>query len=307
MSLPLTTRLARIQLAFSDAAYAAGWSIVCHLPASLTRQVFRYGAKAAAAWGEYPQLRRNLARVIGNEPSDQLILRSLESYARYWEEAFRLPAMDLDDVHRQISSNVQGKEHIRAALDQGRGVILSLPHSGNWDMAGVWLVKEFCTFTTVAERLRPESLYQRFVRFRESLGFRVIPHTGGDVPPYAQLKDTLEKGGIVCLLGERDLRQRGIEVLLFGEKTRMPAGPAKLAKDTHAVLCPVHCWFDNDAWGIDIGAPVDTSLSIEEITQEIAHYYEDHISQHPEDWHMLQPLWIDDLSEGHRRHIEEGN
>src|SRR3712207_8404340 len=61
--------------------------------------------------------------------------------------------------------------------DQGRGLILALPHSGNWDAAGVWLVDWLGgPFTTVAERLRPESLYRRF------LGYPGAPRVPG-LPP----------------------------------------------------------------------------------------------------------------------------
>lgn len=103
---------------------------------------------------------------------------SLASYARYWREAFRLPAMDHAAVAAQLDASVRGNEHITAALTARPGAVLALPHSGNWDMGGVWLAQTYGGFTTVAERLKPESLYRRFLAFRESLGFEVIPLSG---------------------------------------------------------------------------------------------------------------------------------
>ncbi len=128
-------------------------------------------------------------------------------------------------------------------LAAGRGVVLALPHSGNWDMAGVWLAQTHGTFTTVAERLQPESLYQRFIAYRESLGFEVLPLSGGDRPPFEVLCERLRANRVVCLMAERDLTRTGVEVDFFGEPTRMPAGPAKLAIETGAALLPAHCWF----------------------------------------------------------------
>ena len=128
-----------------------------------------------------------------------------------------------------------------AGLDAGRGAIMALPHSGNWDMAGVWLAQNFGTFTTVAERLKPESLYQRFLDYRESLGFEVLPLTGGERPPFEVLAERLRDNGIVCLMADRDLTRTGVQVDFFGEPTRMPAGPAKLAIETGAALLPAHC------------------------------------------------------------------
>ena len=104
-------------------------------------------------------------------------------------------------------------------------------------MAGVWLAQTHGTFTTVAERLEPESLYKRFIGYREGLGFEVLPSSGGERPPFEVLCERLRAGGVVCLMAERDLTRTGVEVDFFGEPTRMPAGPAKLAIATGAALC----------------------------------------------------------------------
>lgn len=116
------------------------------------------------------------------EVPSALMRASLASYARYWREAFRLPTMDHAELAGRLHDGVRGKENIEVALQAGRGAVLALPHSGNWDMAGVWLAQTHGGFTTVAERLKPESLYRRFVEFRESLGFEVLPLSGGERP-----------------------------------------------------------------------------------------------------------------------------
>lgn len=286
------------------AGYVAGWRVVRALPDGLARRLFDAGADIAARRGGGPeQLRRNLARVLGTAPADvpdEMIRASVRSYARYWREAFRLPSMDLAAQARSIDASVTGKEHLEAALAAGRGAVLALPHSGNWDMAGVWLTQTHGQFTTVAERLRPESLYREFVAYRESLGFEIFPLSGGGRPPFPQLRDRLEAGGVVCLLGERDLARHGVPVTFFGEPTRMPAGPARLAIDTGAALLPVHCWFTETGWGFSVEPPVDVSGGVESATQSLADRFAANIAAHPQDWHMLQPLWWDDLSEARR-------
>ena len=286
------------------AGYVAGWRVVRALPDGLARRLFDAGADVAARRGGGPeQLRRNLARVLGTAPADvpdEMMRASVRSYARYWREAFRLPSMDLAAQARSIDASVTGKEHLEAALAAGRGAVLALPHSGNWDMAGVWLTQTHGQFTTVAERLRPESLYREFVAYRESLGFEIFPLSGGERPPFPQLRDRLEAGGVVCLLGERDLARHGVPVTFFGEPTRMPAGPARLAIDTGAALLPVHCWFTEAGWGFSVEPPVDVSGGVESATQSLADRFAANIAAHPQDWHMLQPLWWDDLSEARR-------
>lgn len=232
----------------------------------------------------------------------------MRSYARYWRESFRLPSMDMADAAARVHMPDTDRDRFMTALDKGKGLVFALPHTGNWDMAGVWLVHSVGEFSTVAERLKPESLFERFVRYRESLGFEIFPLSGGQAPPYQQLAERLRSGGVVCLLGERDLAKRGVPVTFFGEQTRMPAGPAKLAIDTGAALIAAHHWFTGpDTSQVSCSEVIDTSGGLQATTQALAAKFETNIAAHPEDWHMLQPLWEADWSQNRRRMIEEGS
>ncbi|GLP75980.1 phosphatidylinositol mannoside acyltransferase [Mycobacterium antarcticum] len=291
----------------SDLGYAAGWRVVRAMPEFAARNAFDAGARYASRGGGPEQLRKNLARVVGVAPADvpeELIRASLASYARYWREAFRLPSMDHHLLARRLDEAALGGQHVAAGLDKGRGVVLALPHSGNWDMAGVWLTNTHGRFATVAERLKPESLYKRFLDYRESLGFEVVPLTGGSRPPFEILAERLRGNGLVCLMSDRDLTRSGVGVELFGEATMLPAGPAKLALATGAVLLPVHSYYEPDVAVTDIGAALDTSSGdVTAITQALADRFGANIAAHPADWHMLQPQWIADLSDERRARL----
>ncbi|MCV7150254.1 phosphatidylinositol mannoside acyltransferase [Mycolicibacterium pyrenivorans] len=291
----------------SDWGYAAGWQVVRSVPELVARNAFGAGAHFFARNGGPEQLRRNLARVIGETPErvpDELIRASLASYARYWREAFRLPSMDHAELGRRLS--VQDIEMVWTSMEKhGRGAVLALPHSGNWDMAGVWMVQNHGRFATVAERLKPESLYNRFLAYRESLGFEVVPLSGGERPPFDVLCDRLRDNGVVCLMADRDLTRSGVQVDFFGEPTRLPAGPAKLALSTGAPLFPAHCWYEGDGWGIRVYPQLDTSSGdVTVITQALADRFAANIAAHPADWHMLQPQWLADLSDERRARLE---
>ncbi len=299
---PLTGRL-------SDLGYAAGWRLVRAMPEFAARNAFDVGAWYASQGGGPDQLRKNLARVLGVGPAEvpqELIRASLASYGRYWREAFRLPSMDLAAVAGRLDEVFVGAEHFRMAREAGRGAVMALPHSGNWDMAGVWLAQQYGTFATVAERLKPESLYRRFVDYRESLGFEIIPLTGGARPPLDVLADRLRDNTFVCLMAERDLTQRGVEVQFFGAPTRMPAGPAKLALETGAPLHPAHVHYDGPDCVVQIFDAIDTgSGDVTVITQALADAFASAIAEYPQDWHMLQPQWIADLSPQRQARLRE--
>lgn len=293
----------------SSWGYAAGWRLVRTLPERAAERLFNAGADRAAKknGAGTQQLRRNLARVVpqaGEEELDDLVRQSLRSYARYWREAFRLPSMDHNAIHDSVSEMIAGIEYVDAALEKGNGAVLALTHSGNWDVAGVYLVQHSGQFTTVVERLKPESLYNRFVAYRESLGFEILPTAGGRVPPGIVLTERLKQNKVIALVADRDLTPSGIPVTLFDHATRMPAGPAKLAAATGAALLPVGCWFTDDGgWGFRVHPPirVNSGDDVPAATQSIADSFAADIAAHPADWHMMQKLWLEDLPEGRRK------
>lgn len=279
------------------AGYLAGWKVVRRLPQPVARTIFRWVADFASDNGRgMDGLRRNLTRVVGAENvTRELVRDSMRSYMRYWMEAFRLPAIHSDpQLHERLMGGLEGLEHFDASAQSGRGVILALPHSGNWDMAGVFLVGHYGQFTTVAERLRPEVLFDAFVDYREELGFEVLPLTGGPATPFARLKEALEEGGVVCLLAERDITRSGITVDFMGEEANMAAGPAQLAIETGAALHVVHSWFEGDGWGLSVSPEVEVT-DVQETTQRMADGFAANIRRHPADWHMLQPQWNEDV------------
>ncbi|MCW2598505.1 MAG: putative 1-acylglycerol-3-phosphate O-acyltransferase [Frankiales bacterium] len=280
--------------ALSSGSYAAGWAVVRGMPEPLARRLFEAGADLAAARGGrgVDRLRTNLERVA---PGHDLVRDALRSYARYWCEAFRLPSMKPERI--LSGTHTVREELFRASTASDRGTVLVLPHTGNWDVAGAWCGLTDVPFTTVAERLKPESLYERFVAFRESLGMEVLPLTGGERPPYDVLAERLEAGGAICLLADRDLTPRGIDVKFFGATARMPAGPARLALETGADLVPVTLAFVGDRdWEVTFHPYVEPS-DLRTMTQAVASAFEDGIARHPADWHMLQKLWLDDLAD----------
>ncbi|WP_433449138.1 phosphatidylinositol mannoside acyltransferase [Streptomyces sp. CA-142005] len=289
---------------FTDGLYGLGWSTVKKLPEPVA---VRLGQTIAdLAWKQrgkgVQRLESNYARVVpgaGPERLRELSRAGMRSYLRYWMESFRLPAWRRE----RVKSGFDPKDihFLTDGLAAGGGVILALPHMANYDLAGAWVTTKLETpFTTVAERLKPETLYDRFVAYREGLGMEVLPHSGGAA--FGTLARRLRDGGLVCLVADRDLSASGVEVDFFGEKTRMPAGPALLAQQTGALLLPVTLWYDDSpVMQGRVHPPVEVPESgsrgekTSVMTQALADAFATGIADHPEDWHMLQRLWLADL------------
>ncbi|MEV6350546.1 phosphatidylinositol mannoside acyltransferase [Actinoplanes sp. NPDC051851] len=279
--------------------YSAGWSLVRALPLPVARTLFR--AAADRAWksnGKGTQrLRRNLQQVVGPEMPETLVRDGLRSYARYWMEAFRLTGATPGQTYPGFFMHPESHDALKQGVAEGNGVVLALPHVANWDAAAVWVVSQDWQLITVAERLKPEAVYQQFLDYRERLGMRVLPLTGGERPPLDVLAEHLSQGWIVPLLADRDLSRAGVEVDFFGGKARMPAGPAILAIRTGAPLYAVDCWYTEsrvESVMRRVTPPADGPLDerVKRTTQLLADAYAAGIADHPQDWHMLQKLWL---------------
>lgn len=290
----------------TDSLYGLGWAGVKRLPEPAA---VRLGCRIAdTAWKRRGKgvlrLESNLARVVPDASPARLAELSragMRSYLRYWMESFRLPSWSPERIRDGVE--VREIRRLTDGIATGRGVILALPHLANWDLAGAWLTTGLGTpFTTVAERLRPVSLYDRFVAYRESLGMEVLPHEGGAA--FGTLARRLRAGGLIALVCDRDLSASGVDVKFFGEPARMPAGPAMLALQTGALLLPAALWYDETPV---MKAYVHPPLEVPEtgtrqekahlMTQAMADTFASGIAEHPEDWHMLQRLWTADLEQ----------
>ncbi|GGK25603.1 phosphatidylinositol mannoside acyltransferase [Pilimelia terevasa] len=287
--------------------YAASWRLARALPEPVAAAASRAVADLATRRGGRPveTLRDNLRRVVGAQvpgPALEHLLRcAMRSYARYYLEAFRLPALRPDQ--RRECFRLAGAVRLAADVAAGRGAVLALPHAGNWDAAGAWVAAQGWPVVTVVERLEPAALYARFLDFRRGLGLEILPLTGGDRPPLRVLVEKLRAGYVVPLLADRDLGGSGVPVRFFGGRARMPGGPAMLALLTGAPLYTVRMWYDAEGPAGALEGPLPLPADgpraqrVGRLTQEIADRFAAGIAAHPADWHMLQPLW-DDASAG---------
>ena len=229
------------------------------------------------------------------------VQETFESYARYWVESFRLPSLSARAVAKGIE--VVGYEQIVAARQQGTGAILALPHLGGWEWAGRWLADLGNPVTVVVEQIDPPELFDWFAELRGRLGMTVVA-LGPDAG--RMTLRALKQNEIVCLLSDRNIGAGGVEVEFFGERTKLPAGPATLAVRTGAPIFPVAVYFTrqpNGHLGLVLPpVPVERRGSLRDdvarVTQHLAHELEDLIRRAPEQWHLFQPNWPSDPGHG---------
>jgi len=290
---------------FIDFGYWLGWNALWIMPSRLA--YFLFNKAAELAWRKeskaIKQLELNLSRVLECDVLDPRIrplsLKTMQSYMRYYCETFMLPRWSDEQLLNLVRT--ENAEVVREALNSG-GAVLTLPHLGNWDWAGAWAAREFGSLCTVAERLRPEGVFQKFLKARQSRGITLMP-LSGDGGTFEFLREHLNQGRVVALLGDRDVAKSGMGNQFFGHRASLPIGAALLALDTGRPLFTCAPWYDGENLVITFDSevifdrsPVQGSERLrraQEVTKQVASNFERHIKAHPENWHQLQPVWPD--------------
>ena len=282
----------------SALAYFAGWRIVRILPEKSAYKLFSSIGKILKSRNvsSVTRLRENLARVSPDCDSatlDGLVERAIDSYMRYWCDTFRIQDWSKERIQSTVA--LCNGHLLLDPMKQGRGVVIALPHSGNWDHAGAYFCSLGIPLVTVAERLKPEALFQRFLEYRQSMGFEVLAL---DTRSFATLMKRAREKRLIALVADRDLSRSGIDVEFFGHQARMPAGPALLAIRTGIPLVVAHVSYTETGIQIDfneVEIPTygDEAERVATVVQRSADLFARGISEHPQDWHMLQRIWID--------------
>ena len=290
---------------FAALAYFAGWRIVRVLPHKWAYGLFEKLANYLVKKNGkgVNRLRSNLSRIkpgLSAPDMDALLRQAMSSYLRYWADTFRIQDWPVSKIQESVT--LTRGELLLDPIREGRGVVIALPHSGTWDHAGAYFCSLGIPLVTVAERLKPEALFQRFLRYRQAMGFEVLSI---DSRSFATLIERAREKRLIALVADRDLSASGVDVTFFGFLARMPAGPALLAIKTGIPLVVAHVSYMDSGIHIEFTS-VDVALAGSEservalTTQRMASLFEKGIAAHPQDWHMLQRIWTDGDFKEHR-------
>ena len=272
------------------AVYRVGWAGAGRIPRPVARPILAAAARWVVWRDRRPvrRLRHNLAVATGQPVDDDLARAAIRSYLRAFHEVLALPHLSTERIAAEV--HVHDEARLRAEYTR-RGVVVALPHSGNWDLAGAWACGAGLPVTTVAERLG-DAEYEAFVAFRERLGMEVLSHT--DTDSLRRLVEAVGRGRVICLIADRDLSQAGVGVSWRGVPITMPAGPALVARRSGAALIPAVCRYVGPEMHITLGPVIEAEpgrSGLGAMTQRVADFFAEQIARQPEDWHMLQPFF----------------
>ena len=291
--------MSRLKDLLSAQLYLLGWKIVQALPEKSAYRLFeKFGKVFYNRNGKAVQrLRLNLGVVSPASSAvelEKLVVEGISSYFRYWCDTFRFPGWSNQKILDSVTAT--NENLLKDPVAAGTGVIVALPHSGNWDHAGAYFCAQGIPLVSVAERVKPEKLFQKFLTYRQAMGMEILALDSNTLPT---LSNRLGEGKLIALVADRDFSKSGVEVDFFSKKAKMPIGPAVLSLRTGAPLITAQVSYNPNGIQIDFLGPIIPRIqgSLEErakdLVQQCADNFEMGISKHPEDWHMLQRIWIE--------------
>lgn len=280
--------------------YNTAWKIIRWIPEAKAYSLadkcadYFYGRNGKGV----SRLRENYQRIrpeLDESQLEFLVNAGMRSYLRYWCDTFRFPSWSKE---RLISTTVcENENFLRDPIAAKRGCIVALPHAGNWDHAGAYFCATGIPLTTVAEHLKPEKLFRKFLAYRTAIGMEVLDLDSRSI---AVLSQRLRAGKLIALVADRDLSKNGIPVDFFGQGAQMPAGPALLAIQTGADLITAFVTYEESGIRVifeEAIAVPETGTVPEKVlamTQVMADRFAKHLQVHTVDWHMLQRIWLSD-------------
>ena len=276
--------------------------IVAALP---SRLAYAVADVAGDAWHRLAPGRRrlveaNLARVCAatgrptrGRPFTALVRSAFRNHARYYVELLRTPHYRPDRIHEMVE--VPEWDEIGAAIAV-RPTILVSSHLGNFEPFGVYLAARGIRALSPIEEIEPRALFEFLSARRGGGAVELVPLSGAAKP----MRRRLREGGVVGIIGDRDLIGDGQRVEMFGHPTTIPTGAAFLAITHRATVIAGRCLrtgpdrFVGEGELIQLPDSGDRRADIATLTARIAARFERDIGDAPEQWWgAFQPFWPD--------------
>jgi len=188
---------------------------------------------------------------------------------------------------------LEGWEHFREALAQGRGCLLVSPHVGDINYYAELFVASGLPVNVLVEELRPAKLSQLAAELRRRRGVNVI--TGGR-GALREIYRALDRNEIVAIISDRDVAGDGQPVTFFGRRTTMPHYAFTIAaRRKTPVVFGTAVRLDDGHIVADVRPPFIPSTDARAEVQRMASVFEEFIRRWPDQWLAFQPVFREGL------------
>lgn len=241
----------------------------------------------------------NMRAVLGPEVPEAAVRREarwvFRSFGVYLCEFFGY--RQFGPRYMDACIEVQGREHLDAALAGGRGALFVSGHYSNWEIAASKMAHLGYPIVIVTQEHDDPRVNELFVSQRERHGVTVRHTKGGARAALRGLRENRP----VAILADRTTGGPTVEVELFGRRTPLPQGPWYIAAETGAPVLPTFMHRrTNFSYVVHVGAPLYAARTgtrdekAAALAQAWARHLEARIRTDPAQWTVFYPVWPDE-------------
>jgi lauroyl/myristoyl acyltransferase len=270
------------------------------------------GISYRASSGRRDQSRRNLRRIVewmaangrgseayrraAGDPKalEELVKSSFRNHIRYYVEMARAPKCTNAWVAERMI--VENLGEVDEWLTERRALIVIGMHFGAIEMPGFYAVNRLGEIVAPMETVSNARIQRYVFSTRATNGVRIVSLEAAG----AELLGALRRNEPVGLIADRDITGAGLEVEMFGGKTKIPAGPMFLAAETGAPMYlssvrrarPGH--YLGKVWQMPAPVGANRRERMRSVARDEARVFEEIIIDAPEQWLALfHPIWPD--------------
>ncbi len=212
-------------------------------------------------------------------------------------ELFHAGRMDLDYLRAHMEGTDAAKARLQALIDKHGGVVIALPHMGNWDLAGVACARFGIPLMSIA-RAQNNPLVEDWMRRNRLGNFEAIDRRFPS--SFVRIAHHLKSGGAFAILPDVRHNKPGVGVTVFGKPdVQLGKGLAKFARMANVPIIPFFMErLDASHHRLCLGDPIypdmeaDADADAKRLTQAVWDRFEARIRANPGQWFWHNRRWI---------------
>lgn len=221
---------------------------------------------------------------------------SLRRFGRMTVEVMRFPLLTPKTINDVVK--VEGLEYLEAAYQEGKGVIMATGHYGNWELLGATVALHGYPMLSIARKQNNGHMDKFINEYRQMVGQKVAYNHGER--DLLSISRMLKEKHLLGILYDQDTNYGGVEIDLFGKKSKIPVGAAALSRIYGSPILPIFMHNNDDGTcTAKIHPPLYTPKTknkeedFHTVTKQLVTVLEHEIISDPYMWFWVHDRWKD--------------
>lgn len=211
-------------------------------------------------------------------------------------EVFHASKMSIDYLEAHVEGVSDAKKVMSHLIAKHGGVVIALPHMGNWDLAGITCSAMNFPLMAIA-RAQNNPLFEAWMQ-RSRLNVQTVDRRHSS--SFVRIAHHLKSGGVFAILPDVRHNKPAVSTTVFGKpNVQLGKGLAKFARMANVPILPITMERkDASHHVVHLHEPVFTDLDVDaaedaiRVTQTVWDIFEKEIRKQPEQWFWHNRRWI---------------